>query len=523
MAKAWHSQIGMKGRVYYDWPKGWCENKLRLSENREVQDVLYDVAIIGAGVVGCALAYHLSQYRLKILLLDKNHDVGEGTSKANSAIIHTGFDAIPGTLESRLVTRASRMWPGVAEELKIPLQQSSAMVLALTVEEEALLPKLLKKSIQNGVDDVRLVSGDEAKKLEPNISEAVKGALCINRESIIDPFTTSVAFAEVAVINGVNLILGLTVTSIVNTERSVKCLYCNGGREFKARTVVNAAGLGSTTIGKSYGAKPLDINPRRGQFLVYDKTASSSVSRILLPVPNPKTKGILIAPTIFGNIIAGPTAEDLPFDRSSTPETTPEGIALIKSGAARLYPRILNEPPISAYAGLRCHCQQGQYQITYNDGLEGVVTLTGIRSTGLTVSVALAEAVREGLENECGLDCKPDENTIHGRHESARPGWVVPRPFEDDDKLCENPDYAHMICFCVLISRQEVINAIHSPLSPRSIDAIRRRTRSACGRCQGFYCLIKIAELICESTGTKLNHITKKGPGSEIFIDSINR
>ncbi len=523
MAKAWHSQISIKGQVLYDWPKGWCENKLRLSENDDAQDVLYDVAIIGAGVVGCALAYHLSQYQLKILLLDKNHDVGEGTSKANSAIIHTGFDATPGTLESRLVTRASHMWPGVAKELKIPMQQSSAMVLALTKEEETLLPELLKKSIQNGVEDVRLVSGDEARKLEPNISEAVKGALCVDRESIIDPFTTSVAFAEIAVINGANLILGLTVTSISNTETGDKSLHSSGGRQFKARTVVNAAGLGSTTIGRSYGAKPLDINPRRGQFLVYDKTASSAVSRILLPVPNPKTKGILISPTIFGNIIAGPTAEDLPFNEASTPETTPEGMALIKSGAARLYPRILSEPPISAYAGLRCHCQQGQYQITYNDGLEGVVTLTGIRSTGLTVSVALAETVREGLENECGLDCKPDENAIHGRHESARPGWVIPRPFENNEKLRENPDYAHIVCFCEQISRQEVINAIHSPLSPRSIDAIRRRTRSASGRCQGFYCLIGIAQMISESTGTELNYITKKGPGSEIIMDSINR
>ena len=523
MAKARHSENSMKGQVLYNWPRGWCENRLRLSENPHVQDDQYDVAIIGAGVVGCALAFHLSQYRLRILLLDKNHDVGEGTSKANSAIIHTGFDAKPGTLESELVTRASRQWPAVAKALKIPLKQTSALVLALTEEENELLPGLLDKSFQNGVEDVQLLSGDEARALEPNISKEVKGALRVEKESIIDPFTTCVAFAEVAVSNGASLILGLKVESLSNSDTGLKTLHCGNRTQFKARYVVNAAGLGSTAIGESYGAKPLDINPRRGQFLVYDKTAGNSVSRILLPVPNPKTKGILISPTVFGNIIAGPTAEDLPLDSSSAPETTLEGLTLIKSGASRLYPKIEEEPAISAYAGLRCHCQQGQYQITFNDGLKGVVSLTGIRSTGLTVSIALAEYIRNGLENECGLDCQPDGEAVSIRAENTSPGWILPRPFEDAEQLLQHPDYANMLCFCEQISRQEIIDAIHSPLSPRSIDALRRRTRAATGRCQGFYCLIRIAELISEITGTDLNHITRKGPGSEIIKDLASK
>lgn len=506
----------MKGQVLFNWPRGWCENKLRLSENRGVQDELYDIAIIGAGVVGCALAFHLSRFQLRILLLDKNHDVGEGTSKANSAIIHTGFDAKPGSLESELVTKASHQWPTMADALKIPFRQTSALVLALTDEENALLPDLLKKSVQNGVEDVRLLSGDEARALEPHISDEVKGALWVERESIIDPFTTCIALTEVAVNNGVNLILGLKVVSLSNADTGIKTVHCENETQFRARYIVNAAGLGSTTIGKSYGAKPFDINPRQGQFLVYDKTAFSGVSRILLPVPNPQTKGILISPTIFGNIIAGPTAEDLPFDTSSRPETTSAGLALIKSGAARLYPRIENEPAISAYAGFRSHCQQGQYQITFNDGLSGIVTLTGIRSTGLTVSIALAEYIRKGLEDECGLVCQEDDQAVSNRSETAWPGWEQPRPFANNERLLQNPDYADMICYCEQISRQEVIDAIHSPLSPRSIDALRRRTRVATGRCQGFYCLIRIAELLSEVTGTDLNHITKKGPGSEI-------
>ncbi len=511
----------MKGNVYYNWPKGWCEETLRLADDTDFGNDPFDVAIIGAGVVGCALAWHLSHYQLRVLLVDKNHDVGEATSKANSAIIHTGFDAAPGTLESRLVTKASRMWPAVAEAMKIPFRQTAAMVLAMTDDEKELLPKLLEKSHQNGVEDVRLLAADQVRELEPGVSEQVKGALYVDRESIIDPFASCYALAEVAVINGVDLVLGLPVESVTAAGDGIKTLNCSGNRRFNSRYVVNAAGLGSTTLSSSYGALPLDINPRRGQFLIYDKTTGSRVNRILLPVPNPITKGILVAPTIFGNVIVGPTAEDLPFDPASVPETTSEGIESIRSGAAILFPGINQEPAIGTYAGLRCNCTQGQYQIAFNDGIEGIVTLTGIRSTGLTVSIALAEYIREGLENECGLVCQPDDSAVSSRAETSRPGWSQPRPFEDEQRLTENRDYADMICFCEQISRQEVIDAIRSPLSPRTIDAVRRRTRATTGRCQGFNCLINIARLISENSGTNLERITKKGPGSELIYKPV--
>lgn len=509
--------IEMAGRVYYNWPEGWCEEWLRLPERDDSGFDPYDVTIIGAGVVGCALAWQLSRCGLRILMLDKNHDVGEGTSKANSAIIHTGFDAEPGTLESRLVTKASQMWPRIADEMKIPLRRVSAMVLAMDADELSLLPKLLQKSRQNGVTDVQLLTPMEAKEKEPGLADELRGALWVERESIIDPFASCYAFAETALRNGVDIVLGMAVKSVSRSSDGLNKIHCAGGRRFSSRIVINAAGLGSTTIGNSYGARPLDVNPRRGEFLVFDKTAGNHLQHILLPVPNPKTKGILVSPTIFGNVIAGPTAEDLPYNESMVPETTAEGLEMIRSGATRLLPGITREPVISAYAGLRCNCLQGQYQIAFNDGRAGVVTLTGIRSTGLTVSVALAEYIREGLESECGLDCTINETAVTSRSDVNRPGWANSRPFEDPDRLAARPEYGDMICYCEQISRGEILDALHSPLAPRTVDGIRRRTRCATGRCQGFNCLVSLAGLISDVTGIDLHRITRKGPGSELI------
>jgi glycerol-3-phosphate dehydrogenase len=507
--------------VFYHWPKGWCEEELRLPETSEMSNNTYDVVILGAGVVGCALAYKLSQYDLRLLIIDKNHDVGEGTSKANSAIIHTGFDSKPGTLESQLVVRASSLWPEYSQRLRIPLRKTSALVLAMNQEEKDLLPTLLDQSLKNGVRDIKIISGEEVMELEANVSPQVVGALSVERESIIDPFATPIAYAEVAVVNGATLILGLEVRSVDTSNGDLKTINCSDGWQFKARHVINAAGLGSPAIGETYQAKRFEINPRRGQLVIYDKIVSNRVTRILLPMPTPITKGILIAPTIFGNLIAGPTAEDLPEGMSYATETTAEGLELIRTGVLKLCPGLAEEPVISSYAGLRCNCKQGQYQVQFNDGHRGIVTLTGIRSTGLTSSIALAEYIVDRMHSECGLERVPDRSAIDFRPKEAMAGWDTPRPYEDPERLRRNPDYALMVCFCEQISRGEIIGAANSPLKPRTIDAIRRRTRAATGRCQSFYCFATLAEIISRHVGVQMDRITKKGPGSEIIARPI--
>ncbi len=322
-----------RGHTWYNWLGPGCAANHQLSSATFPADRPYDVAILGAGVIGCALAYELSQYRLRIVMIDRAFDVGEGTSKGNSAIIHTGFDAEPGSLESQLVTGASRQWPQLANKLKIPFQATSALMLALDDAQLAELPALREKALANGVDDVALVTRADAKRLEPQISDAVRGGLVVHRESIVDPFTTCIAYAEVAVENGVDIVFGAEVSEISDADAAIKSVVASGVR-IPARWVINACGLGSRKLLDAYRGEPIDINPRRGQFVVYDRDCSPLVTRILLPIPTKKTKGMLVAPTIFGNLIAGPTAEDLPPNYADGPCTTHEGLAAVLASTA---------------------------------------------------------------------------------------------------------------------------------------------------------------------------------------------
>ncbi len=381
----------MQGKILYDWPNARLEESLILSALDQLETEPYDVIIVGAGVVGCAIAYNLSQYQLRVLLVEKRCDVGEGTSKGNSAIIHTGFDATPGSLESQLVTQASRKWPELAHKLKIPFELSGALLLAIDDEQEGKLEKIHEKALTNGVNDVRLVDAVEAERLEPNASSKVQGGLLIPRESIADPFIASVAYAEVAMANGVGILLGAHIVGLQNCQSTVKNLLTESGYRIAMRLIVNTAGLGGRDLADLYLGAPFDINPRRGQFLIFDKSCHSIVRRILLPVPTAKTKGVLIIPTVFENLLAGPTAEDFPLGSPEATSTTAEGLRWMLSNASGLCPCLLKQPVIGTYAGERCNCKQGSYLIRYNDGYPGILTIAGIRSTGFTSSIALLE------------------------------------------------------------------------------------------------------------------------------------
>ena len=505
------------GRLMYDWPDGEFDESVQLSE--QLDDIPYDAVIVGAGVVGCALAYKLSQYRLRVLLLDKNYDVGEATSKGNSAIVHTGFDAAPGTLESQLVTQASRQWPEMAEKLKIPYDECGALLLAIDAEQHSQLEKIHAKAVGNGVDDVRLLSAAQTRDLEPDVPDDVLGGLLIPRESIADPFTTSIAYAEVALANGTDILLGTEIVCIENADNATKTLVTAGNHRIATRIIVNVAGLGSRKLADLYGGDGFDINPRRGQFLIFDKYSRSAVRRILLPIPTAHTKGVLVIPTIFGNLLAGPTAEDFSLYDEEVTDTTTDMLQALLSGASRLFPSLINQPVIGSFSGVRCNCSQGSYLVRSNDGHQGILTVTGIRSTGFTSSPALAEYLIEELRDKCGLHLHEDPEALDSRPESRWPGWWK-KPFADSEMINNSPDYGRIICYCENVSRGEVIHHLDSPLKPRTLDAIKRRTRTQMGRCQGFDCQVQVAKIISDHCGIPLNKITKNGPGSEMACDA---
>ena len=513
------SDSNAQGNVWYIWPGPGCQPDHVVSPDQFSSERPYDIVIIGAGVIGCAIAYELSQYRLRIIVIEAAYDVGEGTSKANSAIIHTGFDATPGSLESQLVTTASRQWPDLAKKLKVPFAQVSALMLALNNEQLAQLPKLKDKAFANGVDDVRLLSAKEAKLLEPNVSSNVLGGLLIPRESIADPFTTSIAYAEVAMVNGVDMLFGTKVLQVDRLGDKRKSVVAEKGIRIAARYVVNACGFGSRALVDTYGGEPMALNPRRGQFIVYDRDCSHLVERILLPIPTKKTKGMLVTPTIFGNLLAGPTAEDLPSDQVQATNTTIDGIAAVRKQSIELCPALERESVIATYAGLRCNCAQGSYWMRFNDGHPGIVTLSGIRSTGFTSSIATAQYVVQRMAIECHLQLERNVAATDSRCNSRWPGWWQ-RPFDDPHKIASSPDYGRIVCTCENISLGEIQDAIDQARGTATLDGLKRRTRVLTGRCQGFNCCIPVAEMISRHFGFPLNRVTKRGPGSEIISGS---
>lgn len=510
-----HVATATPGRVFHRWPGPGGPPRLQPKADDFPATAPYDIAILGAGVVGCAIAYVLSQYQLRIVLLDRNHDVGEGTSKGNSAIIHTGFDAEPGSLESQLVASASRQWPELADRLKIPFKQTGALLVALDEEQAAQLPALYEKALGNGVDDVELVTAEQARALEPSVAPSVAGGLLVPRESIIDPFTASIAYTEVAIANGADLLLGVSARGIRASD-GVNVIDTECGLRIPARIVINACGLGSRKLVDQYGGAPMSLNPRRGQFLVYDKLAARLVTRILLPIPTKHTKGMLVAPTIFGNLLAGPTAEDLPPDDVDATQTTAAGLAAVRTSAHAMVPAIADQPVIASYAGLRCNCAEGSYWLRFNDGLPGVVTLAGIRSTGLTASISLAQLVAERLAAECRLDLRPSPLATSARADSKWPGWWR-HPFDDAARVAARPDYGAILCSCENISRGDVQDALDGYAGMASLDGLKRRTRILTGRCQGFNCCVPAAEMIGRHFHVPLASVTKRGPGSEFI------
>ena len=506
-------QLKSRGRLFYNWPPGACEEALRFTSAGQLGGEPYDVVIVGAGVVGCGLAYRLSMYDLRVLLVDRLHDVGEGTSKANSALIHSGYDAKPGSLESELLHEAEADWPGLAARLKIPLDPVGGIMMAVTDEQERQLEANEKNAHANRVADVRILSADEIREREPNASSSVRGGLLVPGESLADPFMASIAFAEIALANGVDILLGAEIAG-VELGQARHHLVTTDGHRLPARRIVNAAGLGSRRLADGYGGGAFDINPRRGQFLLFDKSARPLVQHILLPVPTAHTKGVLVSPTIFGNLLAGPTAEDLPLDDPAATHTTVDGIRRVLEGGSRLVDGLTRQPIIATYAGARCACSQGSYVIRYNDGAPGVVTLTGVRSTGLTTSISLARHLVDGMQKELGLELSPDTDALDSRPESAWPGWWR-RPFENG-ATDARADHGCAVCFCELISEGEIRDALDSPLRPRTMDALKRRTRALTGRCQGFDCQVSLAEIVSGHTGIGIAQLTKNGPGSEL-------
>jgi glycerol-3-phosphate dehydrogenase len=438
---------------------------------KDIQHV--DVLVIGGGVVGSAVLRELSRYAARVALLERNPDVCEGTSKSNSAIVHTGFDAPPGTLEARLLAEARELWPQVIEHLHIPYVQTGALLIATSDEELATLTnEMIPKAERNGVT-LQPLSREEILENAPYVNPAILGGALVEGEGIIDPFWTTRAYCESAILNGAQVFTGESVAGMSVEEQHI-AVQTSGGRTFAASLVVNAAGLWSDEVARLVGDDSFTLTPRKGQFIVVEEDCG--VSQIILPIPNRISKGILVTPIVFGGVMLGPTAEDVQ-DKSDL-ATTREGLQQIRQGVTKLVPAMTDAASVRQFAGLRAVSSTGEYIIRHSTASERLLHVAGIRSTGLSASPAIGRYVGAMARDQLGL--------------ALRDNFVEELP----EYLSETREgEGDVICLCRSITRGEIMAALRSPLPPCTLDGLKRRTGAMLGDCQGNVCLPRLMQL----------------------------
>lgn len=449
-----------------------------------------DVLIIGAGVVGTAIARTLAQYELSCTVVEVGNDVGTGTTKANTAILHTGFDAVPGSLESRLVRRGAELLRLYAVQAGIPLERTGALLIAWTAEQAAQLAGIEDKARTNGYLAARQIPADQLYIREPHLGPGALGALEIPDESIICPWTTPLAYAIEAIQAGVRLELRTQVLGVTEANGLHEVRTSRG--QLRCRWLVNAAGLESDHIDAMLGGSSFTIQPRRGELIVFDKLARPLVNSILLPVPTLQTKGVLVAPTVYGNVLLGPTAEDV-HDRSDT-ATTADGLSSLMDAGESIMPELVQEEVTATYAGLRAATEHRDYQIRI-DSERRYACVGGIRSTGLTASLGIAEYVVERLA-DAGLTLKERWPTVPPLMPYI--GQAGVRPYQDPARIAADGAFGEIVCHCERVTRGEIRDALTGLLPPGDLDGLRRRTRAMNGRCQGFYCGATVSSLFSD-------------------------
>ena len=441
----------------------------------------YDVVVIGAGIVGSAIARELTGYELSVALLEARDDVGDGTSKANTAIMHTGYDAKPGTLESAMVSQGYHLLSDYARHTGIPIERTGAVLVAWDQEQLDALPSLQDKAEANGYHRCEIIDAATVYAQIPKLGDGALGGLTVPDESIICTWTVNLALATDAVRRGTVLRTNHRVES-ADIGDELTTLHTSAG-PITTRWVINAAGLGADIIDGLFGYSRFTVTPRRGELIVYDKLARRLVDQIVLPVPTARGKGVLVSPTIYGNVMLGPTSEDLQ-DRTAT-ATTQTGFDFLLDKGRKLMPRLLTEEVTATYAGLRAAIDHGDYLIE-PDPTQRYLLVGGIRSTGLTSGMAVAEYVR-GMLDDAGLAL------VAKTHLPAPPrmpniGEAFSRPYQDATKIADDPAYGTIVCFCERVTAGELRDACQSTIPPAGLDGLRRRTRVMNGRCQGFFC-----------------------------------
>lgn len=469
-----------------------------------------DVVIIGAGIVGCAIARELSKYDLKIAVVEKDNDVANGISKANSGIIHAGYNEKKGTLKAELNIKGNKMYDALSKELDFKFNRNGALVLAFNDEDMCTLENLKSNGQGLGVEGLEILSKEEVIKLEPNISDAVVGALHAKTSGIVSPYEVTIALAENACTNGVEFIFDAEVVNIEKKD-SGYTLSLKDGRSINSTMVINAAGITSDEIDNMIRENKYTLKPVKGEYILLDKIAGKLINKTIFHVPSKISKGVLVTPTADGNLLVGPTAKGI--DSKGALESTKDSLNYILEKSNKSVKNLPVGRVLTTFAGLRPHLDYGDFIIEATDDNENFISLVGIESPGLTAAPAIAVHVKDMVSKRLPLKEKANFNPY-------RKGMIKFTDLSLEEKntlIAKNPAYGRMVCKCELITEGEIVDSINRPLGARTVDAVKRRTRATMGGCQGVGCLLPISKIISRELGIDITEVVKDSKGSPVI------
>lgn len=470
---------------------------------------MYDVIIIGAGIVGSSTAYYLSQYNMRVALLEADNDVANGTTKANSAIMHAGYDPKPGTLMAKYNVEGSKMAKDLCQKLSVPYKNDGALVLAFNNEDLETVNKLYKQGLENGVEQLYVLNKEETYKVQPNLSEGIVGALYAKTSAIVSPWEFALALAEVAVKNGVELFLNNKVIGIKKNDGVF--IVTTDKSEYECKYIVNAAGVHADKIHELIGEKEFTIYPTRGQYYLLDKCEGAKVQHTLFQCPNKDGKGVVVIPTVHGNMLVGPDSEVMDDEAFGT---TAAGLAFIKEKASKTMDSINYRENIRNFAGVRARSDRGDFIIEESKSVENFYNLAGMASPALTSGCAIGYHVIDWLQTKQTFQKK--DSFVETREK------VRFKELSDNDKnelIKKNPSYGRVICRCETITEGEILETFNTPIPPQSIDAVKRRTNAGMGRCQGGFCGEKVAMILKEKLNIEFSEILQDHKGSNILVN----
>ena len=477
--------------------------------------MIFDVVIVGAGVIGGMVARELSKYKLSVCILEKENDVAMGASRANSGIIHGGYDPTPGTLKAALNAQGVELLFQAAKELNVPCKRNGSMVCAFSAEEESLIHELYAQGQENGIPGLKILSGDEARAMEPNLSTAVTKVLHVPNAGIICPYDLTIAAVGNAMDNNAVLLRNFKVCSI-SRENDLFTVSSTDAQQVQCRFLVNCAGGYSDTIARLAGDDFFTIIPRAGEYMLLDKAEGSCVNHTLFQCPTAAGKGILVSPTVDGNLLVGPTAKVV--DTCACNNTTAEGLAEVQRLAAKSVPSVNFRQVITSFTGVRASTKGGEFILEASTSVPGLVHAGAIDSPGLTCCVSIAKYLTNLLKEQ-GLRLEKKANW-NGQRKNPH----AFREMTDDEKhafIQNHPEYGKIVCRCETVTEGEILNAIRSNPPATDIDGVKRRTRSGMGRCQGGFCGPYVMELISRELSIPMEQVTKFGGNSHMVIGRI--